>query len=139
MLTQEPEILSNYVASGQAKLIFWPVINHGDPSLYATLTMECVSQQSLPMAWDMHAYLFENQVSLWRADRDFFVGAASIVGANQATFESCYDSPEALQTVLNLDFIRRERGIVGQPFFDVNGTILGGTFQLIDTIELALP
>ncbi|HFC12043.1 MAG TPA: hypothetical protein ENJ56_04295 [Anaerolineae bacterium] len=139
MLTQEPEIRANYVATGQAKLVFWPVINHGNPSLYATLTMECVAQQSLPLAWEVHAYLFDHQADLWRADRDFFVTVANTVGVDQATFESCYDGQTALQTVLNLDFIRRERGITGQPFFDVNGTVLAGTFQLIDTIELALP
>lgn len=100
--------------------------------------MECAGQQSGKLAWDMHGYLFDNQASLWRADRDFYVQAAGAIGADQATFEACYDGEQALQTVLNLDFIRRERGIVGQPFFDVNGTILGGTSQLIATIDLAL-
>ena len=138
MLTLEPEIIANYVDSGQAKLVFWPVLNHGNPSLYSTITMECVGQQGIDLAWAMHGYLFDNQSSLWRAERDFYVAAATEVGADQAAFESCYDGEDALQTVLNLDFIRRERGITGQPFFDVNGIVLGGTFQLIDTINQEL-
>ncbi len=138
MLTLEPEILRNYVETGQAKLVFWPVLNHSNPSLYSTITMECAGQQSAEAAWDMHAYLFDNQSSLWRADRDFYVSSAATLGLDQATFETCYDGQDALQTVLNLDFLRRERGIVGQPFFDVNGTILGGTSQLIGAIEGSL-
>ena len=101
--------------------------------------MECAGQQGAQLAWDMHAYLFENQISLWRADRDFYVASAAELGLDQAAFEACYDGEEALQTVLNLDFIRRERGITGQPFFDVGGVILGGTGQLVDTINKSLP
>ncbi len=138
MLTQEPEIIEKYVETGQALYIFWPVINHGNPSLYSSITMECVGQQDPALAWEMHGYLFEEQSALWQATRDFFVAAANAVGADQAEFEACYDGGLGMQTVLDLDSIRRERGIVAQPFFDVNGIILGGTSELIETIEQEL-
>ncbi len=126
MLGTEPEIIANYVETGRVKLQFWPVLNHGDPSLYSTLTAECVGQQSPDLFWDMHAYLFSNQADLWRADRDYFVKTAVAVGADQNAFEACYDGPSGLSTVLELDAIRRQRSIFVQPVFDINGEILVG-------------
>lgn len=126
MLGTEPEIIANYVETGRVKLIFWPVLNHGDPSLYSTLTAECVGQQDANLFWIIHEYLFANQADLWRADRDYFVDAAVSIGAEQAEFEACYDGPEGIATVLELDAIRRQRSIFSQPIFDINGQVFVG-------------
>lgn len=134
MLTLQPEIVQQYVETGQMQLVFWPVINHGNPSVAATVTFECVAQQSFEMGWQLHPLLFQNVNRLYSATRVDFVSYAVQVGADQATFEACYDGGEATDLVMQLDQIRRERGIRGQPYFDVNGTILAGTGQLLNTI-----
>lgn len=126
MLGTKPEIVTNYVETGRIKLVFWPVLNHGDPSLYSTLTAECAGQQDPALFWKMHEHLFTNQVDLWQADRNYFVKAAVSIGADQATFEACYDGPTGIATVLELDAIRRQRGIFNQPTFDINGEIFVG-------------
>lgn len=131
-----------YVESGQAQIVFWPVLNHGDPSLYAAVTAECVAQQDMDAFWELHHYLFENQNNLWSADRDYFIGAAVSVGADQATFESCYDGGQAIEHVLGLDERRRARGISTQPVFDIGGQLLFGSQSFItmaELIEAALP
>ena len=137
MLTLQPEIINQYVETGQMQLIFWPVLNHGNPSLFATVTLECVAQQSYEMAWELHETLFTNISQLYSATRDDFIRYATEVGADQAIFETCYDGQDATNLVLQLDQIRRERGIRGQPYFDVNGTVLAGTGQLMSTIAAA--
>ncbi len=136
MLGVEPEIVSNFVESGQVKIVFWPVLNHGNPSLYATLTAECVAQQDMDAFWNLHTLLFENQDDLWGADRDYFVETAVSVGADQAQFEACYDGPSGLETVFALDDLRRQRGISSQPVFDINGNLLAGlqSFELLSTV-----
>lgn len=126
MLGTEPQIVQEYVESGKVKVVFWPVLNHGDPSFYSTLTSECVGQQDPDLFWVVHKVLFENQSQLWRADRDFYVQTAVSIGADQAAFEACYDGPEGTTTILELDSLRRERGIYSQPTFDINGTVQGG-------------
>ncbi|MCA9917774.1 MAG: thioredoxin domain-containing protein [Anaerolineales bacterium] len=126
MLGTEPDIIANYVATGRVKLIFWPVLNHGDPSVYATLTAECMGQQDPNLFWAAHEFLFANQNALWGADRDYYVNTAVSLGADQATFEACYDGPDGLATVLELDAIRRQRSIFSQPIFDINGEIFVG-------------
>lgn len=136
MLGIEPEIVANYVETGQAQIVFWPVLNHGNPSIYASLTAECVAQQSSDAFWEAHKRLFENQDDLWGADRDYFVELAVSVGVEQAEFETCYDGPSGLDTVLGLDDLRRQRGVFTQPIFDINGQIFAGrqSFETFDTI-----
>ena len=126
MLGTEPDIIANYVETGQVKLIFWPVLNHGDPSVYSTLTAECMGQQDPDLFWVAHEHLFANQSDLWRADRDYYVNTAVALGADQAEFEACYDGPDGIATVLELDNIRRQRSIFSQPIFDINGEIFVG-------------
>ncbi|MCB8943163.1 MAG: thioredoxin domain-containing protein [Ardenticatenaceae bacterium] len=118
--------MQEYVQTGKVKVVFWPVLNHGDPSVYSTLTAECVGQQSPDLFWQVHKVLFEKQSELWRADRDYYVQTAVSVGADQATFETCYDGTDGITTVLELDDLRRQRGIYSQPTFDINGNVQGG-------------
>lgn len=142
MLGTEPEVIETYVETGDARIVFWPVLNHGDPSVFATLTAECVAQQDINLFWDVHKVLFTNQRDLWTAGRDYYVNTAVSVGADQETFERCYDSMEAMDQILELDALRRARGVYSQPVFDVNGQIFHGsqsfnTFS--EVIEAALP
>lgn len=127
MLGTEPEIVASYVQTGKVQIVFWPVLNHGDPSIYSTLTAVCVGQQDPQLFWDVHEQLFQNQGELWGANREYYVNTAVRVGADQAAFTACYDDPAALAQVMQLDALRRQRGIFNQPTFDVNGNILAGS------------
>ena len=126
MLGTEPDILRDYVMTGKVKLVFWPVLNHGNPSVYATLTAECAGQQNPDFFWALHKYLFENQDDLWSANREYYVQTAVSFGVDQAQFETCYDGAAGLEQVMELDNGRRQRGIFSQPQFDINGYIFVG-------------
>lgn len=136
MLGTEPDIRDSYVTSGQVKLVFWPVLNHGNPSVYSTVTAVCVGLQNPDLFWDAHHTLFENQRDLYGADRDYYVNLAVDLGADEAAFTTCYDGGEGLDLVTSLDAIRRERGIFSQPTFEVNGTILVGQQSFMTFTEL---
>lgn len=134
MLGTEPRLIADYVETGRVRVVFWPVLNHGNPSLYATLTAECAGQQDPALFWATHDALFAQQDALWSAGRDFYVALAESVGADRAAFEMCYDGGDALGRVMALDEARRQRGIVGQPTFDIDGLVSAGlppyeTFQ----------
>ena len=118
--------MENYVEAGKVKLVFMPVLNHGNPSVYSTVAAHCAGAQEPAQFWQMHNVLFENQRELWSATRDYFVETAVTLGLDQAAFESCYDSPAALAEVMALDSIRRDRGVFGQPTFDANGLVFAG-------------
>jgi len=137
VLGTEPDIIRDYVMTGQVKLVFWPVLNHGNPSVYSTLTAECAGQQNPDFFWALHKYLFENQDDLWGADRDYYVQTAVSLGVDQTQFEACYDGADGLAQVMELDNGRRQRGIFSQPQFNINGYIFVGA-QPYETFAEAL-
>ncbi len=142
MLGTEPRIIADYVETGQVKIVFWPVLNHGNPSVYSTLAAECVGQQDPALFWAAHAVLFERQDDLWSAGRDYYVTLAEELGADRAAFETCYDDGSGLAQVRALDDARLQRGIFGQPTFDVNGQVFAGlqSYELFQAnIAAALP
>jgi len=126
VLGTEPQLIDDYVATGRVKIVFWPVLNHGNPSVYSTLAAECAGQQDPALFWAAHGALFEQQADLWTADRDYYVALAESLGADRATFETCYDGGDGLAQVRALDEARLVRGIFGQPTFDVNGQVFAG-------------
>ena len=126
MLGTEPQVIETYVEDGRVKVVFWPVLNHGNPSVYSTVAAHCAGAQDPDQFWQMHNMLFEKQNELWSATRDYFVNMAVSLDLDQATFEACYDNPETLAGVMALDNIRRDRGVFGQPTFDANGLIFAG-------------
>ena len=134
MLGEEKRIREDYVETGQLTYIFWPVLNHGNNSIFAHAAMDCVAHQDAKLGWDMHEVLFINQRSLWSASRDFFVEQASFVGADIPLFEQCFDSGEGVERVQALDAIRRDRGVRSQPVFDVNGDVVKGFGSTLNTL-----
>ncbi|MCI0396247.1 MAG: DsbA family protein [Chloroflexi bacterium] len=126
MLGTEPEIVESYVNGGQVRLVFWPVLDHGNASLDSHAAADCIGRQSADAFWQIHDQFFANQNELWQADREYYVNAAVAVGVDQAAFEECYDGGTGHATVTELDSIRRERGIFNRPTFDVNGQLFFG-------------
>ena len=132
MLGTVPQVIQTYVETGQVRLVFWPVLNHGDPSVFSTLAAECVARQDIDAFWELHHRLFQNQADLWGAGRDYYIEAAGAAGVDPEAFAACYDDGDALAHVLALDEARRARGIFTQPVFDIDGELLYGS-QSFDT------
>lgn len=130
MLGTEPTIVAEYVETGRIQYIFWPVINHGLPSVYATVTMQCVGEQEAEWAFVAHQRLFENLDQLYGATRDYFIDTAVSIGANREQFVACYDNPATVEQVMALDAIRQERGVVNQPVFQLNEQFVFGAPSL---------
>ena len=126
MLGIEPDIIANFVEQGDVRIVFMPVLNHGDPSTFATAAANCLGQQDPALFWAMHAELFVNQQSLWGANRQYFTDVAVSLGGNGTAFAECYDSGSGVSSALALDAIRKERGIWTQPVFDINGSLYFG-------------
>lgn len=137
MVGTEPQLVADYVTTGQVKIVFWPVLNHGNPSVYSTLAAECAGRQDPALFWSIHGVLFENQSDLWSAGRDYYVTLAESLGAERVAFEACYDNGSGLDQVMALDEARLERGIFGQPTFDVNGQLFSGA-QSYEVFQAAL-
>lgn len=130
MLGTEPTLVEEFVETGKLKIVFWPVINHGQPSVFSTATMACIGEQDIAAAFEAHDQMFDDQRSLYSADRDYYMSQAEAVGVDMDLFADCYDSGRGVEQALALDEIRLERGIYGQPTFDLNGMIALGAIPV---------
>ena len=141
MLGAEQEIIATYVETGQAKIIFWPVVDFGLASMNAQAAADCVGQQSVDAYWIVHDLFFENQAQLARADDTFFAGVAGNQGLDVEQFNECFTGGQGHGNITLLDSIRRERGIFNRPTIDINGQLVIGSQPFgvfAEVIEAAL-
>jgi protein-disulfide isomerase len=127
VLGAEREVIANYVDSGQARLVYWPMLDHGNASLNAHAAADCIGRQDVDAFWQVHDDFYANQGDLWQAERNYFVNAAVAQGLDQAAFEECYDSGTGHSAVTELDSIRRQIGVFNRPTFDIDGQLLIGS------------
>jgi len=141
VLGPEKDIVAQYVETGQVRIIYWPMLDHGNASLNAHAAADCAGRQSVDAFWELHDQFYANQGELWSASRDYFVDAAAGAGLDQEAFGQCFDSGEGHATVTELDNARRKQGIFSRPTFTINDQLLVGSqpFQVFSQyIEAAL-
>ncbi len=135
MLGAEPLIRAHYIKTGLVKLVFNPVLSHGDRSYQSHQAAECAGEQGL--FWEFHDLLFEHQASLFTGDIQATVKQlAAEAGLEPASFAACLDEQRYLDLIVSQDEVRQQRGIRGQPVFDINGEFLFGaqTFEVFQSV-----
>jgi protein-disulfide isomerase len=120
----EPALKENYVKTGQVKLVFNPMLDHGDHSLQAHQAAECAGEQG--KFWPMHDILFEQQAKLWDSPRERVKTMAAELGLNTQQFNTCIDEQRYADLVQSQDEYRRELGIRTRPTLNVNGQFIVG-------------
>lgn len=142
MLGVERDIVSNHVATGEVKIVYWPMLDLGPNSTNAAAAAFCAGEQDPAHFWTFHHTLFEDQRRVYLARRDYFVETAAALGLDTDQFETCYDGDDVRATLEQLDATRREAGIRQRPTFDVGGRILLGshTYETFaETIADSMP
>lgn len=138
-------IIDEYVRTGQVKLVFRDVLNHGERSLRASEAAACAGQQGY--FWEMHAILFESQADTWATGNEGLVELMlnfgdRIEGLDLPTYARCLDERSTLAGLQAADEEQRSRGITSQPVFEINEQRLFGLqdFATMSAyIEDALP
>ncbi len=126
MLGVESELKSAFVQTGQVRFVFNPVLNHGDRSVQSHMASECAGDQG--QFWPFRTYIFEQQNRLWRGDiRQTVKDLAAEFGLETGDFNACIDEQRHLARLTTHDQVRRDKGIQGQPMFDVGGEIYSGS------------
>ena len=125
MLGTEPEIKSNYVASGQVKLVFNPILDFGEPSLQAAQAAACAGEQG--QFWPMHDLLFSFQDQLWGDTREAVKELAMRLDIDHNQFNTCIDEQRYAELVQSQNQHRLELGIRTRPTLDVNGQFIVGS------------
>lgn len=115
MLETEPQIIEDYVETGQVKMIFSPILDFG-PSLRSTEAAYCAGDQG--QFWEMHHLLYERQSELWGSDLDgVLAGLARELGLDETSFESCLHDRTHAEAIQRQDRLARDSGVRVRPSF----------------------
>jgi protein-disulfide isomerase len=138
VLATEPEVIERYVRSGQLRLVFRAVLNHGERSVRTSEAAACAGVQG--KFWQMHGMLFERQGSVWGTASDgeklvtlMLTYAGEIAGLDQAAFKQCMTERTTLAMLRAVDAEQRTRGITFQPIFEIGEQRITGA-QPIDSM-----
>lgn len=116
------QIKTNYINNGKVKLYFrdFPLSFHAN-ALPAANAARCANEQG--KFWEMHDKLFQMQTT-WSSISDakgLFVGYATELGLNNATFEACYSANKYTSAITADENEGQRYGVQGTP----------GTFLLL--------
>ncbi len=127
MLRTEPRLKSEFVSSGQVRLGFHHVLDHGRASELASMAVECAGDQAPAQYWHMHDLLFGSQGKLFRADVSVYDDFADQIGLDGAAFGACMadDTHLAKVRVMNDERVTTW-SIRRRPSFVVNGKVYAG-------------
>lgn len=120
-------ISESYVLNGDVQVIFWPNLDGIQTATNIHVVAHCMGLQDPALFWAGHDHFFAQQSGFYNADEEEIIDTAVMLGADEATVRTCYESGEGLELVEALDVIAEERGIRGRPVFDINGTMLFGS------------
>jgi protein-disulfide isomerase len=132
-----PQIKSNYVDSGQVKVIWKdrpiPQLGH-DWAEPAAAAMECVYRQDNDAFWNVKDELFSQAKTLTRGEEEFtpeniqsrIVTIASDEGVSSSAVQSCVDNGNPMDEVNADSREAQEIGASGTPSFFINGNKVVG-------------
>ena len=117
----EPQLVSTYVATGKAKLVFHDFAFIGQESIDAAVAATCADQQG--KFWPYHDYLYANQGAV--ENQGAFAPArllqiAVAVGLDQGTYNTCISSTATLQQVNQEHQQGIGAGVTGTPTIFIN-------------------
>jgi len=120
-LDTKPDIITNYIDTGKANLIFVDIAFLGEDSIPASSATYCAEEQG--QYWNYHAFLYSNQLGIdsgW-ANMDSLKGYAYNLGLDMDLFVSCLDSGKYEKRVLFNTEESQRNGVKGTPTFIIIG------------------
>ena len=133
-LTGLPQLLDDYVATGQVRLEYahFVVIGGDDPdgeSYRAAEAAQCADDQG--KFWEMHELLVANSLGEFRGSftpERLKQIAALVDGLDRTAFGSCVDARTHQDEVVQMSTAGRAAGIRSTPTFIVNGQPVSGGY-----------
>lgn len=126
----EPMLIEEYVNEGKLAIEFrhFPVLGRG--SVASAIAAECALEQDA--FWPYHRQLFANQANGVAPSANGFIGLASNVELDLASFEACLSEDEPLAAVQSDFDLGKNIGFQGTPSFRLNGEALPGQPRTLD-------
>lgn len=87
----KPLLVESYVNTGKANMTFRALAYH-EKSPFIMNAVSCAGDQN--KYWEMHNFVFDQQLSGSQVDKDAFVSQAETLGMDKAKFVSCVDNDD---------------------------------------------
>jgi protein-disulfide isomerase len=130
----EPQIIRQYVQSGQVTMVYKHLAFLGQESEWAAQAAECAADQN--KFWEYHDYLYQHQngENQGAFTKDKLIGFAQALELDMAKFTPCLANDETLDRVQADTEEGKQVRATGTPTFFINGLrIVGaqpyGTYQ----------
>ncbi len=122
-----PDIIENYVASGQVRHVHKNAAILGEESQWAGMASLCAADQG--SFWEYSELMFERQSGRNQGafSRDNLKSFAADLGLDTETFNQCMDSNKYAKKVVAETEEAKSRGLKGTPSFFVNDEFVGGS------------
>jgi len=120
-LETKPDIITNYIDTDKANLVFVDIAFLGNDSIPASRATYCAEEQR--QYWNYHAFLYSNQLGIdngW-ASIDSLKGYAYNLGLDMDLFVSCIDSEKYEKRVLFNTEESQRNNIKETPTFIIIG------------------
>jgi len=120
-LNTKPDIITNYIETGKANLIFVDIAFLGKDSIPASRATYCAEEQG--RYWDYHGFLYSNAMGIdngW-ANIDSLKGYAYNLGLDMDLFVGCMDSGKYEKRVQFNTKESQNNGVTGTPTFIIVG------------------
>ncbi|MFI5262493.1 MAG: DsbA family protein [Candidatus Limnocylindrales bacterium] len=124
---EQPQLVTTYVATGQAKMAFHNYAFIGPESTAAAIAATCAGQQD--QFWPYHDYLYANQGVTENSgafSEDRLNQIATEVGLDMGAFKTCTADPATAAAVKAEHAQGAALGVSGTPAIFVNGKLLNG-------------
>lgn len=114
----EPEIITEFVESGQVRIEIYPLAFVNASSLPAAEGAACALEQDA--FWEYREVVFANQ-GVRSFNRQNLVDMAEEIGLDRTLFADCFDQARYAQEIVERSQTAFEFGITGTPTSEVNG------------------
>lgn len=123
----EPQLITDYISKGLARLTYKDFAFIGQESLDAAVAARCAGEQGL--FWPYHDYLFANQSAKENSGKlsaEFLKSIATKVGADVTAFSACVATDAPKQAVAADTTEGQNAGVKATPTLIVNGEVMQG-------------
>ncbi|WP_203332934.1 DsbA family protein [Planococcus beigongshangi] len=129
-----PQLVADYVDTGDVKFSYINVLFHGNESVVGSLAAEAVYEQSPESYWDFHKALFaaqpsENHDAAWLTPEKALEVAAGFPAIDQAQMKADMEQQETMDKVDADKTLVEEHGVAMTPTIVVNGQTLEDPFD----------
>lgn len=137
-----PELVNDYIETGQVKFSFVNVLFHGEESILASIAAESVYERNPDSYWAFHQALFdaqpdENHDGLWVTPEKILQIASNYSEIDQSLLKTDMEQEATMESVKVDEYLVEEAGVSMTPSIVINGKMMEDPFDY-DAIQSAI-